>query len=163
MAAVEITISGVLYDKVNRTSQNVVLIGEATLTGLGVGGGPMPPGGGTGIWGPTDPRPTPPIYLPPGYPGSPPSGAHPEHPIYWPPGTQPHPEHPIALPPPTVWPPGPGIDVPSHPIVIPPPVDPDKPPEIPPGLITWKPVWTPDTGWVVIGFPNVPHPSPAKK
>lgn len=77
MAAVEITISGVLYDKIARTSQPVVLIGEATLTGLGVGGGPIyppqPPGGGGG-----------------GYPG------HPAHPI-WRPDLKP--EHPIVLPP----------------------------------------------------------------
>ena len=82
MAAVEITISGVLYDKLGRTTRPVVLIGEASLTGLGVGGGPMPPGDGPpGIWGPTDPRPG---Y---GLPGQqPPIGAHPEHPIYYPPG-----------------------------------------------------------------------------
>lgn len=102
MAAVEVTITGVLYDKLNRTTQQVVLIGEASLTGLGVGGGPMPPGpeGPVHIWGPTDPRPTPPIYWP-GYPGGgggtqPPSGAHPSHPIYMP-GA--HPEHPIVIPP----------------------------------------------------------------
>lgn len=61
MSAVEVTISGVLYDRMNRTAQNVVLIGEATLSNVGVGGGPIiPPGGGgspPGIWGPTDPRP----------------------------------------------------------------------------------------------------------
>jgi hypothetical protein len=94
MAAVELTFSGVLFDKYNRTTQNVVLIGEASLTGVGVGGGPMPPGSGNkpGIW-------------PPG------SGIDmPTHPIVLPP----------QLPPPTVWPPGPGIDLPSHPIVIPP-------------------------------------------
>lgn len=65
MAAVEVTITGVLYDKLARTTQQVVLIGDATLTGLGVGGGPIqppgqPPGGGGGgqpphpafpIWG----------------------------------------------------------------------------------------------------------------
>lgn len=74
MAAIEITISGVLYDKLARTGRPVVLIGEATLTGLGVGGGPIyPPDGGTqppvpplGIWGGAhEPFPTPPIYLPP--------------------------------------------------------------------------------------------------
>jgi hypothetical protein len=50
MAAVEVTITGMLYDKLNRTTQNVVLIGEASLTGLGVGGGPLPggPGGPSG-------------------------------------------------------------------------------------------------------------------
>lgn len=90
MAAVEVTISGVLYDKHSRVGTPVTLIGEAIITGLGVGGGPMPPGQGgggdppgiwggpidpypdhglpgkpPGIWGPTDPRPTPPIVLPP--------------------------------------------------------------------------------------------------
>lgn len=65
MSAVEVTISGVLYDRMNRTAQNVVLIGEATLTGLGVGGGPVypeepPP---PGIW-PSPGRPSHPIYYP---------------------------------------------------------------------------------------------------
>jgi hypothetical protein len=87
MAAVEVTISGILYDKVNKSSQNVVLIGEATLTGLGVGGGPMPPGPGRpepplGFWGGDAPWPgyaTPPIYIPPLPPVDPP----PEGPIEW--------------------------------------------------------------------------------
>lgn len=43
MAAVEVTITGTLYDKLNRTTQQVVLIGEASLTGLTVGGGPIIP------------------------------------------------------------------------------------------------------------------------
>ena len=46
------------------------------------------PGQPPGIWGPTDPRPTPPIYIPI-------EGAHPEHPIYFPV----EPTHPIVLPP----------------------------------------------------------------
>lgn len=147
MAAVELTFSGVLYDKYNRTQQNVVLIGEASLTGVGVGGGPiMPPGGGggpPGIWGPTDPRPTPPIMWP-GYPGGggggqPPGGGappHPSHPIY--PGE--HPEHPIELPP-------------------------EVPPDIPapPDLFTWKVAWTEETGWIVVAVPNTPHPVPSRK
>ena len=67
MAAIDVTITGVLFDKVNRTAQPVVLIGEASYTGLGVGGGPViPPGQPPGIWGPNDPRPTPPIHLGPG-------------------------------------------------------------------------------------------------
>ena len=81
MSAVEVTISGILYDRKNRTSQSVVLIGEATLTGLGVGGGPIIPpagGGGEGIWGPTDPRPG--WGLPGQPPGIWPSPGHPEHP-----------------------------------------------------------------------------------
>jgi hypothetical protein len=107
MAAAEVTISGVLYDKLSRSTRPVTIIGEATITGLGVGGGPIyPPDGGGGqpgdppgiwgggnvpmptppianvpgapgyrppgdhIWGPTDPRPTPPIYIPPAVPPS---------------------------------------------------------------------------------------------
>ena len=78
MAAVEVTITGVLYDKTARTTQPVVLIGEASLTGVGVGGGPIiPPGGSTPpgkpvfpIWGP------PGIELPPS-PGYPPVASHP--------------------------------------------------------------------------------------
>lgn len=68
MAAVEVTISGVLYDKINRTTQPVVLIGEATLTGLGVGGGPViPPEGGGGDKPPTSPgHPAFPIWGGPG-------------------------------------------------------------------------------------------------
>lgn len=104
MAAVEVTISGVLYDKTARTTQPVVLIGEATLTGLGVGGGPIIP----------DPQP----------PKPPTWGGHPEHPIYHPP----HPEHPIVLPPGTpvppntdvIWPPQ-DPNVPTQPITIVPP------------------------------------------
>ena len=124
MAAVEVTISGVLYDKLSRTTRPCVLIGEASLTGLEIGGGPMPPGGGD-------------------------SGAHPEHPIYNPPGIwgpptmppgfwgggmgpgvkpQPHPEHPIALPP-----------IPTEP--------PDNPeePKPPPEDGGWG--WHPEYGW----------------
>jgi len=85
MAAVEITISGTLYDKINRTTQQVVLVGDAGLTGLGIGGGPMPPGGGGGGGGPGIP--THPIYYPPeiaGGPGwlpQPPGGGGGPHPI----------------------------------------------------------------------------------
>ena len=43
MAAVNITISGMLYDKLNKTQQNVALIGEAFLTDLAIGGGPIIP------------------------------------------------------------------------------------------------------------------------
>lgn len=97
MAAVEVTISGILYDKLNRTTQNVVLIGEATLTGLGVGGGPI---------------------IPPGQPPS--SGAHPEHPIYYPPVISgppgPWPTPPIYIPPcPDQPPPDPGTPKPPPP------------------------------------------------
>lgn len=111
MASVEVTISGVLYDKTARTTQPVVLIGEATLTGLGVGGGPIiPPGSGgspPGIWGPNDPRPTPPIAFPPGWVGGVPPGQ-----------------------PPGIW--GPNDPRPTPPIFIPPNVPPSlTPPEEP--------------------------------
>ena len=83
MAAVELTISGVLYDKYARTTRPVVLIGEASLTGLGVGGGPVyPPSGGGGT-------PSHPIALP----GDP----------WW--GQDLRPEHPIVLPEPPTEPP----------------------------------------------------------
>jgi hypothetical protein len=94
MAAVPITISGVLCDKYGRTIQPVTIVGEATLTGLGVGGGPIvppgQPGGPDHIWGPTDPFPTPPIANVPGAPGYRPPGDH-----IWGP-TDPRPTPPIA-------------------------------------------------------------------
>lgn len=43
MAAVPIAISGVLFDKKNKTSQVVELIGELSIVGLHVGGGPIIP------------------------------------------------------------------------------------------------------------------------
>lgn len=155
MAAVNVTISGVLCDKLGRTIMPCTIVGEASFTDLGVGGGPiMPPDAGQppGIWGPNDPRPTPPIQLPPGVGSGNPPGI-------WGGGNVPMPTPPIHLPPvppPSVWPPGPGIDFPSHPIVLPPGID-----TIPPGPIDWKVAWTPDTGWVVVGVPNVPHPVPS--
>ena len=89
MAAIEITISGVLYDKHARTTRPVVLIGEASLTGLGVGGGPIHPEPPPGIWGPTDPR--------PGY-------GLPDNPGIWGPN-DPRPTPPIHIPKPPIDPP----------------------------------------------------------
>ena len=66
---------------------------------------PKPPEPPLGIWGPTDPRPTPPIYIP--APEPPPEGG----------GEPGEPTHPIYLP---VYP--------AHPIVLPPDVDRPKPP-----------------------------------
>jgi hypothetical protein len=54
---------------------------------------PEPPQPPLGIWGPTDPRPTNPIYLPIG--GTPDTPNVPTHPIYIPV----YPSHPIVLPP----------------------------------------------------------------
>lgn len=99
MAAVPVTIVGTLTD--NDGSKNVTLAGLASLTGLEVGGGPLPGGDG---------------------------GLHPEHPIYWPsPG---HPEHPIYLPP-GIWPNPPEgqAPIPMPPIYIPPPAG--SPPNTP--------------------------------
>jgi hypothetical protein len=94
---------------------------------------PQPPDGG------------PPIIIDPG---------HPEHPIVLPP-IDAHPEHPIVIPlPPEVWP-SPGH--PAHPIVIPPETPPAGEP-----IIDWIVGWTEDTGWVVVGLPNVPAPTPSK-
>jgi len=101
MAAVEITISGVMYDKYNRTQQNVVIFGEASLTGLQVGGGPI---------------------IPPGQPGG---GNRPSHPIalpgdpWW--GQDLRPEHPIVTPP--TEPPDVPPDTPPGTVVKPPPDD----------------------------------------
>ena len=135
MASVPVTLDGVLYDLQNKTTQRVVFIGDASLSGLGVGGGPVIP---------------------------PPSGGQP--PSVWPnppEGIAPHPEHPIAPggPPPGIWPnPPEGIAPhPEHPIVIPP----DKPPDPVQPPIEWKAIWHPEEGWMVVGIPNVPHPTPS--
>ena len=138
MAAVEITISGVLYDKLNRTTQNVVLIGEASLTGVGVGGGPI---------------------IPPGQP--PGSGAHPSHPIalpgdpWW--GGDLKPTHPIMLPGMPGWPdPPPQVPPPGSPPVMIPGSQPVNPITPPPAII----VDYPGIGKVLV---PQPVPPPAKK
>lgn len=139
MAAAEITISGVLYDKLNRTSQQVVLIGDAVLTGVGIGGGPMPPGSGgspPGIWGPNDPRPTPPIYMPPG------SGGGGNPPGIWGGGNEPFPTPPIFIPP----------NVP--PVLTPPtPPNPGDPTTVVPGNFPVQPGTVP--AYVVFNYPGV--------
>jgi hypothetical protein len=95
MAAVEVTISGVLYDKYNRTQQNVVLIGEGSLTGLQIGGGPV---------------------IPPGKPQPPDLGIWPNPPE----GQAPLPSHPIALPGDPWWP-KPPTEPPTDPGAVKPP------------------------------------------
>lgn len=70
MAAVPVTIAAMIYPK-NKTDKPypATVVGFAWVTGLSVGGGPMPGGGEgkpPGIWGGSnEPFPTPPIYLPP--------------------------------------------------------------------------------------------------
>lgn len=135
MAEVPIQISGVLYDKTARTEQSVVLMGKASIIGLSVGGGPIiPPDTGDG--------------------GKPPGT--------WGGAGEPMPTPPIHIPPTTlpdlptgIW--GPNDPRPTPPIYLPEP----KPPSG--SLIDWKAVWSPDTGWIVVGTPNVPHPAPSKK
>jgi hypothetical protein len=133
----------------------------------------------------------PPWVMPPIAPGGPPPGiwpspGHPAHPIapggappgIWGgtppnyvdiggPGPQPHPEHPIVLPPGTPKPP---LGIWSEPIIPPgiwggPPLqiwgDPILPAE-PPKIIDWHAAWTPSTGWIVVGIPNVPAPTPSQ-
>lgn len=147
MASVEITISGMLYDKLARTTQNVVLVGEAHLTGLSVGGGPI---------------------IPPGVPGGgvPPGGLpHPEHPIFYPPGTLPHPEHPIVLPPSQV---PPGLQPPTPPAPgspttpVPPPAGSPGWPVQPIAIPDYMIMWYPGVGPVVVAPPAQPT-QPAKK
>jgi hypothetical protein len=123
---------------------------------------PIAPGGEPpGIWGGgNEPFPTPPIVLPPGT-EKPPPGIWSE-PIL-PPGIWPspgHPAHPIA----------PGGQPPSEPPlgfwggVAPPQIwgDPIMPAE-PPQIIDWYAGWSEDSGWVIVGVPNVPAPTPSKK
>jgi hypothetical protein len=134
------------------------------------------------------PRPEHPIYfpLPPNVPpppyidntlpgdlphpdqGLPGDQPHPDHEL---PGAQPRPEHPIVLPPDSGhWDPvyiwgGPGSlptsPHPDHdlpPIEIPEPI----PPEGERPGISFKPIWTPMTGWIVIGVIEGAHVTPSK-
>jgi hypothetical protein len=170
MAAVPVTFDGVLYDLYGRTTQRVIFIGQASLTGLGVGGGPIypeapPPGGGGGppgqpihpIWGPPGFNPPGPgmppgiwggpIMPPPGGGGGGPPG-RPTFPIWGPPG--------IELPPGSGYPPVAGHPLPP----TPPGTEPPKPIE------NWEaqPIWTPETGWSVVLVPTggQPIPTPSK-
>jgi hypothetical protein len=129
MSAVELTISGMLYDKLNRTTQNVVLIGEAFLTGLSVGGGPMPGG-----------PPGPPVTIWPNPPE----------------GQAPIPSHPIALPGDPWWPtnPPPQIPPPGSPPVMIPGTQPVHPIAVPPAII----VDYPGIGKVLVPQPTPPAP-----
>jgi hypothetical protein len=75
-----------------------------------------------------------------------------------------------TTPPPGIWsepilpPPAPGV--PAHPIALPPlqiwgdPIYPPSPER--PKIIDWYAAWSENTGWVVVGVPNVPAPTPSK-
>jgi len=87
MAAVPITIVGTLTGKATKegdvsATEQVVIQGIASLTGLEVGGGPMPGGPPPQIW-PSPGKPTHPIYYPPGI---------------WGGGNEPFPTPPIVIP-----------------------------------------------------------------
>ena len=110
-----------------------------------------------------------------GFPGQ--GGPYPDNTLPQPPlGTwggvgQPYPDQGLPGPqpgrPPGIWggpwqPPYPsqGPGFPTHPIVLPP----DLPPTLPDPdnrPIDWKTAWTPATGWVVIGVPQGPVPTPS--
>src|SRR5262245_41919248 len=64
MAQVPVTINGVAYPKNKKDPpMPVTIVGYAWLTGLTPD--QSPPADQPGIWGPNDPRPTPPIAMPP--------------------------------------------------------------------------------------------------
>jgi hypothetical protein len=152
-------------------------VGPGRPGGPGSPGGPGGPGRPGGPVYPSHPIANPwPPYVDAGPPGpQPPSGSqpHPEHPIYFPPeGTEP----PLGIWGPPDMPPGywgggmgPGVKPqpkPEHPIVLPP----DLPPTLPPAQggsgepipVDWKTGWTQETGWIVVGVPTEPHPTPSK-
>jgi hypothetical protein len=119
-----------------------------------------------GIWGGgNEPFPTPPIVIIPQPPGGKPpvviwpSPGHPEHPIVIPlPPIDAKPEHPIVLPPqipPGIWG-GANEGFPTQPIVIPPLDERQK-------LVEWDAIWTLRAGWIVVGTPVVPIPTPSKR
>jgi len=120
----------------------VTFQGVLFFSDVGVGGGPMPggpypahpiaPGGPPlGFWGGTAPP-----YVDIGLPGQQP-------------GIWPSPGHPSQVP-----------GFPTNPIVLPPDLPPTMPdPDNRP--IEWKTGWTPTTGWVVVGVPSGPAPTPS--
>ena len=69
----------------------------------------------------------------------------------------PHPSHPIAQPPLGIWGGG-NVPFPTPPIFI----GPEVPPPDPAPPITWHSAWTPQTGWMTVGIPNVEHPTPSE-
>jgi hypothetical protein len=139
MAEIPISATGVLYDLYNRTTQRVVFIGEASIAGLGVGGGPMPGGPGLGFWG-GSPVPHPGHDLPgqpPGIWGGAPIGPNP-------PGVWPGPGQP-----PGIWggaPIGPNPPHPDHGLPEP-PTEPPVDPEVPPGDLVVKAPPQGQPGW----------------
>jgi hypothetical protein len=109
MASVPVMISGVLWDHANKSGRAATMMGEATIVGLSVGGGPIMP------------EPGPPDSGPPSVP---------THPIWGPPG--------ISLPPGPGFPPVAGHPLPIPPVdTIPPPPEGEKPPPADGGWGYW--------------------------
>jgi hypothetical protein len=140
MAEVPVTIVGVVAPMGKASDDQpypAVITGKASITGLGIGGGPiMPPPGGGGE------HPAHPIYLPPVISGPP--GPWPTPPIYIP-GEPVFPTHPIVLPP---------IDIPP----------PDGGEEQDKWQV--QAYWTAESGWGVAIVPGPGHPgvpTPSKK
>jgi hypothetical protein len=177
MAAVPITIVGI-ETKDDGTSGQVTIVGMASLTGLGVGGGPSPGGKPPRPWGPINypdqglpgNQPYPDQGLPGNqpYPGQGLPGNQP-YPGQGLPGNQPYPDQGLPKPPLSIWGGGgigdyidaglPGLPPkPSEP----PPDGGSKPP--PPG--SQGPVWCydPDVGWYIGLVPSggggKPNPAP---
>jgi hypothetical protein len=117
-----------------------------------IGGPPPQPGIGGGP-GSLPPWVMPPIHYPP-------SGGGGQPPGIWGGANEPFPTPPIYIQPPGApIPPGAPPWV-SHP--IPPTVWPEPPVEgVTPTMIEWKSGWSQATGWVVIGIPQAPHPTPS--
>jgi hypothetical protein len=112
---------------------------------------PIAPGGQPpGIWGGTPPN-YPDIGGPP-----PPTPSHPiapggAPPVIWPPdGTPTHPIAPGGTPPLEIW--G-GAPLPHPDQGLP---EGERVPKV-----EWKTAWSPTTGWVVVGVPTVPVPTPS--
>lgn len=130
--------------------------GQANDPGYGV---PRPP---LGIWGgpwqPPYPSQGPGFPTHPIAPGGPPLGT-------WGGAGQPYPVPPIYFPPEEgsgpplgTW--GPNDPRPTVPIALPPDMPPTMPsPDNRP--IEWKTGWTAHTGWVVVGVPSGPAPTPS--
>jgi len=144
MAEVPVTIVGFVAP-LGKSAEDqpypAVITGRLSKTGLGIGGGPIPPpAGGVPVY------PAHPIVLPPEISGPP--GPWPPPPIYLPPD----PGHPPPL-------------LPTHPIVLPPI---DIPPPDGGEQDKWQvqTYWTPETGWGVAIVPGPGHPgvpTPSKK
>lgn len=126
MASIPVTLDGVLYDLANRTTQRVVFIGDASISGLSIGGGPIQP----------------PAGQPPQGGGQPP---HPAFPIWGPPGINfpDKPGYPPVVGGGPIIPPGSSVTPPKPGDATPPPDAPPKPTAPPPpdGAWYWQGVW----------------------